>query len=125
MRAMMQTPATSSGSPLFANVIGLAIAALVVAALTSTPVPLLGSERAIFVAVVLLGMTMCALGGVGRAPMRYGWMHPVTLFGSAIGTVMLLLVAGVVFGRVTEQVGLSVFGVLFAMKWAVGLAFVR
>jgi hypothetical protein len=101
------------------------IAALVVAAFTNTSVPLLGSERAVFVAVVLLGVIMCSLGGVGRAPMKYGWTHPVTLFGIAIGTIMLLLVAGVVLGQLTDQIGLMVFAALFAMKWAVGLAFVR
>lgn len=125
MQATTQRPATPFGGPLFANVIGIAVAALIVAALTNTPVPLLGSQRAIFVAVVLLGVTMCSLGGVGRAPMKYGWMHPVTLFGIAVGTIMLLLAAGVVLGQVTEQIGLSVFAALFAMKWVVGLAFVR
>ena len=125
MHATMQKPATSFGSPLLANVIGIAVAALLVAALTNTPVPLLGSERAIFVAVVLLGVTMCGLGGVGRAPMKYGWMHPVTLFGIGVGTIMLMLLAGVLLGQVTEQIGLSVFAALFAMKWLVGLAFVR
>ena len=125
MQVMTQKPATSFGSPLIADVIGVAIAALVVAALTDTPVPLLGSERAIFVAVVLLGITMCSLGGVGRAPLKYGWMHPVTIVGSAIGTVMLLLVAGVVLGQVTERVGLNVFGALFVTKWVLGLGFLR
>ena len=77
------------------------------------------------VAVVVLCATMCSLGVVGRAPMKYGWMHPVTLFGIAVGTIMLLLAAGVVLGQVTEQIGLSVFAALFAIKWVVGLAFVR
>jgi hypothetical protein len=125
MQATMHKPATSFGSPLLANLIGIAIAALLVAALTNTPVPLLASERAIFVAVVLLGVTMCALGGVGRAPMKYGWNHPVTLFGIALGTIMLLLAAGVVLGYFTEQIGLIVFAALYAMKWVVGLTFVR
>jgi hypothetical protein len=68
MRTTMPRPATSSGNPLIANLIGIVIVALVVATLTNTSIPLLGSEHAIFVAVVLLGVTMCALGGVGRAP---------------------------------------------------------
>jgi hypothetical protein len=85
----------------------------------------LGSERAIFVAVVLLGVTMCSLGGVGRAPKKYGWTHPVTLFGIALGTIMLGLAAAVVLGEVTDQIGLMVFAALFAMKWVVVLAFVR
>jgi hypothetical protein len=125
MQATLRRPGTSFGSPLFANLIGIVIAALVVAALTNTSVPLLGSERAIFVAVVLLGISMCAVGGVGRAPMKYGWMHPVTLFGIAIGAIMLLLAAGVMLGQVAEQIGLIVFTALFAIKWVVGLAFVR
>src|ERR1041385_5465382 len=125
MQATLRKPHTSFGSPLFANLIGIVIAALVVAALTNTPVPLLGSERAIFMAVVLLGISMCSLGCVGRAPMKYGWMHPVTLFGIAIGTIMLLLAAGVVLGQVAEHIGLIVFTALFAMKWVVGMAFVR
>jgi len=125
MQATLRKQDTPFGSPLFANLIGIVIAALVVAALTNTSVPLLGSERAIFVPVVLLGISMCALGGVGRAPMKYGWMHPVTLFGIAIGAIMLLLAAGVVLGRVAEQIGLIAFTALFAMKWLVCMAFVR
>jgi hypothetical protein len=124
MQATTQKPATVFGSPLFANLIGIVIAALLAVALTNT-LPLLGSERAIFLTVLLLGVTMCSLGGVGRAPMKYGWVHPVTLFGIAVGTTMLLLAAAVVVGQLSEQVGLSIFAVLFAMKWAVGLAFVR
>jgi hypothetical protein len=125
MHATMQKPATLFGSPLSANFVGIAIAGLLVAALTNTPVPLLGSERAIFVAVVLLGITMCSLGGVGRAPVKYGWTHPVTLFGIAVGTVMLLLAVAVVLGQLTDQVGLRLFAGLLAMKWVVGLAFIR
>lgn len=125
MHVTMEKQATSFGNPLLANVLGIAVAALVAAALTNTSVPLLESERAIFVAVVVLGVSMCSLGGVGRAPMKYGWMHPVTLFGTAVGTVMLLLAAGVVLGQLPEQISLSVFAALFAVKWVVGVAFVR
>jgi hypothetical protein len=125
MHVTMEKQARSFGNPLLANVLGIAVAALLAAALTNTSVPLLESERAIFVVVVLLGVSMCSLGGVGRAPMKYGWMHPITLFGIAVGTVMLLLAAGVVLGQLPEQIGLSVFAALFAVKWVVGVAFVR
>jgi hypothetical protein len=125
MQATVRKPATSFGNPLLANALGVMIAALVAAALTSTPVPLLGSDSAVYLAVLVLGMAMCALGGVGRAPTKYGWAHPVTLFGIVVGTVMLLLAAGVLSGQVAARVGLSAFAVLLAMKWAVGLAFVR
>jgi hypothetical protein len=38
---------------------------------------------------------------------------------------MLLLGLGVVLGQLSEQIGLTVFATLFAMKWGVGLVFVR
>ena len=43
MQATVRKPATSFGNPLLANALGVMIAALVAAALTSTPVPLLGA----------------------------------------------------------------------------------
>jgi hypothetical protein len=52
-------------------------------------------------------------------------MHPVTVFGIAVGTIILLLAAAVMLGQVTDQIGLLIFTPLFATKWVVGLAFVR
>lgn len=125
MQATLRKPATAFGNPLVANLLGVIIAALLLAALTSTPVPLLGSDVAIFLAVLVLGMSMCALGGVGRAPMKLGWAHPVTLFGIVVGTAILLVAVGVLSGQVATDVGLGAFVALLAIKWAVGLAFVR
>jgi len=125
MQATLQKPVTGFASPLIANLVGIVIVVLLGAAVTSTPVPLLGSERVLFVAALVLGVTMCALGGVGRAPAKFGWTHPVALSGIALGMVMLLLTAGVVLGQMTDQVGLRMFAALFAMKWGVGLALVR
>jgi hypothetical protein len=125
MQATLQRPASGFASPLIANLVGIVIVVLLGAAVTNTPVPLLGSERVLFVAALALGVTMCALGGVGRAPAKFGWTHPTTLFGIAVGTIMLLLTLGVVLGQITDQAGLRIFAALFAMKWGVGLALVR
>ena len=125
MQSTMPRPATSFSNPILASALGVVIAGLLVAALTSTPLPLLSSDRAMFLAVLVLGLTMCSLGGVGRAPMKYGWTHPITLFGIAVGTLMLLLAAGVVAGQMADRFALTIFAALFAVKWAIGLAFVR
>jgi hypothetical protein len=125
MQATLRKPAATFGNPLVANVLGLITAALVLAALTRTPLPLLGSDVVMFLAVLVLGMSMCALGGVGRAPVKYGWTHPVTLLGIMLGIIMLLLAGGVLFGQVATPVGLTALAALLAIKWAVGLAFVR
>ena len=125
MQSTMRNPAVSSGNLLIATLLGVVIAALLVAALTSTSVPVLSSDRAIFFALVVLGLTMCSLGGVGRAPAKHGWTHPVTLFGTAVGTVMLVLAGAVLTGQVADRFAIGVFAALFAMKWVVGLVFVR
>lgn len=125
MQTTLSKPAAYSGSPIAATLLGAATAGLLIAALTNTAIPLLGSERAIFLALVVLGMTMCSLGGMGRAPAKYGWTHPVTLFGIAVGTVMLLLTGGVVDGQIADRVAINIFAGLFAIKWLVGLTFVR
>ena len=125
MQATVRKPTTSFDSPLVANALGVILAALLAAALTGTPIPMLASESAIFVAALVLGMSMCAFGGIGRAPTKYGWSHPVTLFGIAIGTVIVLLAAAVFSGGVAARVGISGLAALVALKWVVGLAFVR
>jgi hypothetical protein len=144
MQTTMRSPAVYTGSPLAANLLGIAIAALVVAVLTNTPLPLLGSDRGVFIAMVILGMTMCSLGGVGRAPKMHGWTHPITLFGIAVGTLMLVLTAAVLIGQTafldpfafTVGVGLPieaardraaiiVLAGVMSIKWIVGLLFVR
>ncbi len=99
MQTTMRSPAVYTGSPLVANLLGIAIAALILAVLTNTPLPLLGTDRAVFIALVILGMTMCSLGDVGRAPNIHGWTHPITLFGVVVGTLMLALTAAVLTGQ--------------------------
>ena len=143
MQATIQKPTAYSGSAAVANLIGAAIALLIFAVLTNSPIPLLGSDRATFIALIILGTTMCALGGVGRAPSRYGWTHPVTLFGIVVGIVAMLLAAAVlvgqpafldpiatIVGRTSVDAGhdrpaIVVLGVLMAIKWLVGLVYVR
>jgi hypothetical protein len=68
---------------------------------------------------------MCSLGGVGRAPAKFGWTHPATLFGTTVGTAMLVLAGADLTGQVADRLAIFVFAALFAIKWAVGLAFVR
>jgi hypothetical protein len=120
----MRSPA-HTGSPLIANLLGVGIAALVLAALSNTSIPLLGSDRAVFIALLILGMVMCTLGGVGRAPAMYGWASPVTLCGIAVGTLILVLTAAALTGQVADRLAIEVLAGLMAIKWTVGLVFLR
>src|SRR5438874_13437561 len=97
---MMQADATTfTGSAIGANMLGIVAALIVGALLANICLPLLGSDRATFIALVVVGMSMCALGGIGRAQSSGGWTNPVSVVGILIGSIALVLVAAVLTGR--------------------------
>jgi hypothetical protein len=141
---MQSNVTTFTGNPLAANLLGIIAAFIVVALLANIRVPLLGSDRATFIALVIVGMSMCALGGIGRAQSTLGWTDPVTLVGIVVGSLALVLIAAVLTGRAgfLEPVAAVVGGTgtaesaidraasvvlagLIALKWAVGLLFLH
>jgi hypothetical protein len=87
------------GSGLAANVLGLLAALIILTVLFNSRLPLLGTDRAAFIGLVVVGMAMCALGGIGPAQSTLGWTDPVTLAGMALGSLALVLVAAVLSGR--------------------------
>jgi hypothetical protein len=138
----MQT--TVAGNALAANLLGVLATFMVVALLANVRLPLLGSDRTAFIALALVGMTMCALGGIGRAQSTLGWTDPVTLAGIVIGSLALLLVAAVLAGKAeflapvatlvggtstvestTDRAAMLILAGLIALKWAIGLLFLH
>jgi hypothetical protein len=138
----MQNNATffeSAVGPLIANGLGIVAVLLVAAVLTNTSVPFISGDRAAFVALAVIGMSMCALGGIGKAQAGLGWAHPLTIVGIVLGSLALLLVAAVLTGRagflepvatatggraaaeaVTDRAALLVLAGIIALKWALG-----
>lgn len=51
--------------------------------------PAFVSARAAFFAVFIGGLALCTQG-IGQAP-TYGWLHPVSVIGSVLGSLALLL----------------------------------
>jgi hypothetical protein len=49
------------------------------------------------IAVAVVGMAGCAIGGISQAP-AIGWTHPVTLVGIVLGVVALAVIAAGLFG---------------------------
>ena len=124
-----------------ATAIGVAIAILVWAAVSNSAFPVIGShDRAALWVVFGLGVTMCAIAGIGQTPTSLGWLHPITLIGIALGVlavVPLLLVlfgwtapltsAGKFFGGSfatlsTERIAIAGLGLLILVKWVLGFS---
>jgi hypothetical protein len=137
MQAQTHTP--SSTTPvLIANGLGVLAALVLLAVLTNLNLLVTGADSTAFYALVLVGVGMCALAGISRAPATLGWTHPVTLSGAVLGTAILVLIMAFSFGwiamlePVASAIGISVeraavllLALLLAAKWAIGLAYLR
>src|SRR5262245_2472588 len=135
----MQSGAVSFGaSSAVSTGLGVVSAYLVYTVLANRALPFMGSDRAAFFALVVLGTTMCAIGGIGKTAVPLGWTHPLTLSGIVMGALALALIGAVLTGRTaflaplgaamgltspavtTEQLAILALGLLIAAKWLVG-----
>jgi hypothetical protein len=137
---------TGEGGAVLASVLGIGAAVLVLGVLVGATahLPLIGSDRGALIALVVVGMTMCALGGIGRAQATVGWAHPVTILGAALGTAVIVLVGAVLVGRGAplvavaaalpggpvladspERAALVLIAALMAVKWLLATLLLR
>ena len=109
-------------------------------ALTSDSVPIVGTVRGALIAIAIVGMAACAVGGIGQAPI-IGWAHPITIIGIVMGLAALALIGAGLFGwdglvrpaaglipvgsavvATTERLAIGLLAALIAVKWVVGIA---
>ena len=96
----MKTNATSAGGMnLFVIALGVLVAFLIFMALTGRRVPLLSSDRAILLAVVIIGMFICSQAGIGRVSAINAWWHPLSIVGYVLGAVIVLIGIAALFGK--------------------------
>lgn len=117
-------PATPVTNPLLI-ILGLLAAGVVAAALTGTRLPWIGSDRAALIALIILGMSMCALG---MQTVTYGWLNPFNLIGILLGALALggavAVLAGVRVPYISgDRAAIIALSLLMAVK--VALAIVR
>jgi hypothetical protein len=124
-----------------ATAIGVAIAILVWAAISNIAFPVIGShDRAALWVVFGLGVTMCAIAGIGQTPTSLGWLHPITLVGIALGVVAVVPLLLVLFGWTAplttagkffggsfatlsvERIAIAGLGLLILVKWVLGFS---
>jgi hypothetical protein len=112
---------------------------LAYAARTNPFLPVIGSGRGALIAVAVIGMAGCAVGGLSSAPVL-GWTHPVIVLGSVLCAVALFIIAAGLFGwdallrpivqlapgslalgASTEGLAITALAVLIVVKWVIGI----
>ena len=74
------------------SIIGLALlaAAIVLIGVSGRKVPFLSNVRVDILLLVIIGMTMCTQGGIGRIAATGQWTHPQAIVGYILGGLILL-----------------------------------
>ena len=90
---MTTNAATSSANGIITLVLGLLAAGLVFLILTGRNVPIVGNGAGALLALGIIGIAMCTLSGIGTVQGTLGWTHPLTIVGSILGVLALLVVA--------------------------------
>jgi len=101
--------------------LALLAAVVVFIGATGRHVPLLSSVRADIILLVIIGMTMCTQGGIGRVAATGQWSHPLSIVGYILGGLILLITLAVFVGWKlpyiqTDQQALIAIAVLIGLK---------
>jgi hypothetical protein len=78
--------------------LALLAAVVVFIGATGKRVPLLSSVRVDIILLVIIGMTMCTQGGIGRVAATGQWSHPLSIIGYILGGLILLITLAVFVG---------------------------
>jgi len=106
-------------------IIGLALIFAIVTfiGVTGKKVPLLSNVRVDIILLVIIGMTICSQGGIGRVAATGQWTHPFSIIGYILGGLILLITLAVFVGWklpyiVNDQQALLAIAVLASLKVA-------
>jgi len=88
---------------------------------TGQRVPLLSNIRVDIILLVIIGMTMCTQGGIGRVAASGQWSHPLSIIGYILGGLILLITLAVFVGWKlpyiqTDQQALIAIAILAGLK---------
>ncbi len=107
-------------------IMALLTAAVVFLGWKGTTLPLLSNPKISLAIVLLLGMAICAQGGISRVAAAGQWIHPLSIAGYLLGAAILLLAAAVFLNIdlpaiASPQQALVVIAALMAVKVFISL----
>jgi hypothetical protein len=102
-------------------ILALLAAAVVFIGATGKRIPLLSNIRLDIILLVMIGMTMCMQGGIGRIAAAGQWSHPLSIIGYILGGLILLVTLAVFVGWKlpyiqTDQQALIAIAILAGLK---------
>jgi len=105
------------------TIIGLALlfAVITFIGVTGKKVPMLSNIRVNIVLLVIIGMTICSQGGIGRVAATGQWSHPLSIIGYLLGGLILIITLAVFVGWklpyiANDQQALLAIAILASLK---------
>ena len=94
---------------------------------SNVSLPLIATDRGALVVLGIIGMAMCALGGIGPSVANGNWTHPITIAGIILGVLILLLIGGVLLDVnlpliSSDRTALAVVTLMIVAKIVLGVA---
>jgi hypothetical protein len=105
------------------TIIGLALlfATITFIGVTGKKVPMLSNIRVDIILLVIIGMTICSQGGIGRVAATGQWTHPLSIIGYLLGGLILIIALAVFTGWklpliANDQQALLAIAILASLK---------
>ena len=95
---MATNTVTSPANGIITLMLGLLAAGPVFMVVTGRDIPIVGNGAGALLALGIIGIVMCALSGIGTVQPTLGWTHPLTIAGSILGVLAVLVVSLPLFG---------------------------
>ena len=97
----MKTNSVSSGGTNYVVIaLGILAVLLVFMVLTGRKVPLLSSDRAALLGLVVIGMAICSQAGIGKVSASGEWLHPFAFMGYILGAAIIVIGMATLFGKI-------------------------
>ncbi len=119
-KEMNANPAANSLPSLMAHALGLLVVGAAVAVALGIKLPLITSQRAAIIALLVVGLVICPIGGIGRVATANAWAHPISILGYLLAALILVVGGAYLLGKPLPLISgdrayvLTIGGLIFA-----------
>ena len=108
-------------------ILGMVVAVIVFAAFNGKTLPMINTPHASLIALLIVGLTMCILGGIGQIGAAGRWDSPVAIIGILLGSAILVVIIPALAGWKLplipgESQAIAAVGILMGIKFLIGTA---